>query len=372
MTRAAPARLLGLHDRGHLGVGAAADIAVYRERCADPRGDVRDARAGVQGRRASSRATAASPPRRPAACTSSCRSYDRSAAQRCAEHSRAPWLRESALRRRSRATSCAAAATAARLLPRERATPRRRRHDRAQRRRHRRHLRRSLPDEGDAAGRHRAQPRNGRCTRRSPPPASPPRSSPAAARPASRPSCPPSETPDGRPGVALLLFAMSGKELAKQIERRVGQCVLTCPTTAVFAGLDEGEPIALAQEPALLRRRLADQQGDRRPALLARAGDGRRVRRRGDHAGGQGASAAATCCCWRATPTPRSPAREAAVAAMRELPSVIMPFPGGVVRSGSKVGSKYPALSASTNHAFCPSLADAGRRQRADAGHRAA
>jgi formylmethanofuran dehydrogenase subunit A len=31
MTRAAPARLLGLLDRGHLGVGAAADIAVYRE-----------------------------------------------------------------------------------------------------------------------------------------------------------------------------------------------------------------------------------------------------------------------------------------------------------------------------------------------------
>ncbi|HRP67819.1 MAG TPA: formylmethanofuran--tetrahydromethanopterin N-formyltransferase, partial [Thauera sp.] len=38
------------------------------------------------------------------------------------------------------------------------------------------------------------------------------------------------ETPDGRPGVSVLLFSMSGKELAKQLERRVGQCVLTCPT----------------------------------------------------------------------------------------------------------------------------------------------
>jgi formylmethanofuran--tetrahydromethanopterin N-formyltransferase len=47
---------------------------------------------------------------------------------------------------------------------------------------------------------------------------------------------------------------------------------------------------------------------------------------------------------------------EAAVAAMRKLPNVVMPFPGGVVRSGSKVGSKYPALGASTNDAFCPSL----------------
>ena len=43
------------------------------------------------------------------------------------------------------------------------------------------------------------------------------------------------ETPDGRPGVSVLLFSMSGKELAKQLERRVGQCVLTCPTTAIYA-----------------------------------------------------------------------------------------------------------------------------------------
>ena len=59
----------------------------------------------------------------------------------------------------------------------------------------------------------------------------------------------PDETPDGRPGVALLFFAVSSKELAKQIERRVGQCVLTCPTTAVYAGLPlaAGEPMALGK-----------------------------------------------------------------------------------------------------------------------------
>ena len=55
---------------------------------------------------------------------------------------------------------------------------------------------------------------------------------------------PPGETPDGRPGISVLIFSMSGKELAKQIERRVGQCVLTCPTTAVYAGIDEGEAVA--------------------------------------------------------------------------------------------------------------------------------
>jgi len=59
----------------------------------------------------------------------------------------------------------------------------------------------------------------------------------------------PAETPDGRPGVALLLFAMSTKELTKQLEKRVGQCVMTCPTTAVFAGLpaDAGEALPLGR-----------------------------------------------------------------------------------------------------------------------------
>src|SRR6185437_5934100 len=57
----------------------------------------------------------------------------------------------------------------------------------------------------------------------------------------------PAETPDGRPGIAVLVFAMSGKELARQLERRVGQCVLTCPTTAVYAGISEGEAIALGR-----------------------------------------------------------------------------------------------------------------------------
>ncbi len=50
-------------------------------------------------------------------------------------------------------------------------------------------------------------------------------------------------------------------------------------------------------------------------------------------------------------------AAEAAVAAIADLPGVILPFPGGVVRSGSKVGSKrYKKMIATTNDAFCPTL----------------
>ena len=165
----------------------------------------------------------------------------------------------------------------------------------------------------------------------------------------------PAQTPDGRPGVALLLFAMSGKELIKQIERRVGQCVLTCPTTAVFAGIDDGEAVALGKNLRFFGDgwQIAKVIGGKRywripvmdgefvvqetTAVVKSVGGGNLLLLARDT---DAALAAA----------------EAAVAAMKRLPNVVMPFPGGVVRSGSKVGSKYPALGASTNHAFCPSL----------------
>jgi formylmethanofuran--tetrahydromethanopterin N-formyltransferase len=47
---------------------------------------------------------------------------------------------------------------------------------------------------------------------------------------------------------------------------------------------------------------------------------------------------------------------ETAINSIKNQPNIITPFPGGVVRSGSKVGSKYKALIASTNDAFCPTL----------------
>ena len=51
----------------------------------------------------------------------------------------------------------------------------------------------------------------------------------------------PAETPDGRPGVRVLLFAVSTAELQKQLGGRVGQCVLTSPGSACYAGLDGAE-----------------------------------------------------------------------------------------------------------------------------------
>lgn len=162
------------------------------------------------------------------------------------------------------------------------------------------------------------------------------------------------ETPDGRPGVAVLLFAVSSKELAKQVERRVGQCVLTAPTSAVFSGI-EGEPMNLGKNLRFFGDGYQNSKviGERRywriPVMdgefLCEETTGM-VRAVG---GGnllvlaRGSSEALAAC-------------EAAIAAMTKVPGAIMPFPGGVVRSGSKIGSKYKTLTASTNDAFCPTL----------------
>ncbi|WEN42966.1 Formyltransferase/hydrolase complex subunit D [Thauera sp. GDN1] len=173
------------------------------------------------------------------------------------------------------------------------------------------------------------------------------------------------ETPDGRPGASVLLFSMSGKELAKQLERRVGQCVLTCPTTAVYAGLDEGEAIALGRNLRFFgdgwqiskmidgkrywRVPVMDGEfvAEETTALVKAVGGGNLLLLARDT---DAALAGA----------------EAAVEAMRAVRGAIMPFPGGVVRSGSKVGSKYASLMASTNDAFCPALTPLARRSELD------
>ncbi|HEC75554.1 MAG TPA: formylmethanofuran--tetrahydromethanopterin N-formyltransferase [Methylophaga aminisulfidivorans] len=166
----------------------------------------------------------------------------------------------------------------------------------------------------------------------------------------------PSETPDGRPGVSVLIFAMGGKGLAKQVETRAGQCVLTSPTSALFSGLDNSEKeIALGQNlryfgDGFQISKMID--GKRYWRIPVMDGEFLTQEKTGVHdsVGGGNflvlaesqAQALAAC--------------EAAIEEMRKIPNVIMPFPGGVVRSGSKVGSKFKALNASTNDAFCPTL----------------
>jgi formylmethanofuran--tetrahydromethanopterin N-formyltransferase len=165
----------------------------------------------------------------------------------------------------------------------------------------------------------------------------------------------PAETPDGRPGVSLLLFAQARDALAKRLVSRVGQSVMTAPTTSCFDGLGAGEPVRVG---GVLRmfgdghqsaKRLDGIRYNRIPVMdgefliqdtffVAPAVGGGNLFILG---ASQGAALAAA---------------EAAVAAMKGVPGVGLPFPGGIVRSGSKIGSRYKGLHASTNDGYCPTL----------------
>ncbi len=165
------------------------------------------------------------------------------------------------------------------------------------------------------------------------------------------------ETPDGRPGVSVLLFATDSKTLEKQLQTRIGQCVLTCPTTAVFSGM-KGEPdkqIALGKNLRYFgdghqtSKMIGDKRFWRIPVM-----DGEFLCE--ETTGYQSAIGGGNILVMARSISQALLACEAAIDSMSMLPNIILPFPGGGVRSGSKVGSKYKFLNASTNHPFCPTL----------------
>ena len=165
----------------------------------------------------------------------------------------------------------------------------------------------------------------------------------------------PAETPDGRPGVSVLLFAMDKASLAKRLVERIGQCVMTCPTTACFSGLESehgasvGGKLRYFGDGYQISKKLADQRLWRIPVM-----DGEFLVQ--DRFGIQPAVGGGNLILCGANASVTVAAATAAVAAIRPLTDVALPFPGGVVRSGSKVGSRYKSLPASTNHAYCPTL----------------
>lgn len=165
----------------------------------------------------------------------------------------------------------------------------------------------------------------------------------------------PSETPDGRPGVSAMLFSMGGKTLRKQLETRAGQCVLTSPTSALFSGIEGGVRIPLGKNLRYFgdgfqtSKFINDKRYWRIPVM-----DGEFLVQ--ETTGQVEAIGGGNLLVLAESEIDALNACEKAVEEMRKIPNVILPFPGGVVRSGSKVGSKYKALGASTNDAFCPTL----------------
>ena len=165
------------------------------------------------------------------------------------------------------------------------------------------------------------------------------------------------ETPDGRPGVSVLVFGFDTEGLGGRLVDRVGQTVLTCPTTACFDGLPgAAERVVVGGQ----LRHLGDRYQSSK--LL----DGHRYWRipvmEGEFLveeafGVQRAIGGGNFLILAASQVAALEAAEAAVEAMRKVRGVVLPFPGGVVRAGSKVGAKTSKkMIASTNDAYCPTL----------------
>jgi formylmethanofuran--tetrahydromethanopterin N-formyltransferase len=170
-------------------------------------------------------------------------------------------------------------------------------------------------------------------------------------------------SPDGRFGLDCLFFAMSQEELEKQLIKRIGQAIMTSATSACYDG------------------ELPELTGQMEN--LSKLGIGGKLRYFGD--GYQASKLIGNRRYWRVpvmegeflvqeeftvgkgigggnflilaeNAEAALAAAEAAVQSIRSVRGLILPFPGGVVRSGSQVRSKYKFLIASTNTKFCPTL----------------
>ena len=163
------------------------------------------------------------------------------------------------------------------------------------------------------------------------------------------------DSPDLRPGVSILIFAMDTESLGKRLTERIGQCVMTCPTTACYNGLYEGSVVTVGGQLRYfgdghqISKALGGNKHWRIPVM-----DGEFLI--DDTFNVQESVGGGNILILAKSQQAALKAAKAATKAMREVSGVILPFPNGVVRSGSKVGSKYKSLIASTNHNYCPTL----------------
>lgn len=165
----------------------------------------------------------------------------------------------------------------------------------------------------------------------------------------------PEQTPDGRPGVLALFFTTSGKEMEKQLLNRLGQCVMTSPTSACYNGMEGEKQIKIGGK----LRYFGD--GFQSSKLI----DGRRFWRIPvmdgeffieENIGVSNAVGGGNFFILGENQQAVLSAAEAAVEVMRNVPGIIMPFSGGIVRSGSKIGSRYKGQHVSVNTSYCPSI----------------
>ncbi|MDB9751405.1 formylmethanofuran--tetrahydromethanopterin N-formyltransferase [Gammaproteobacteria bacterium] len=175
------------------------------------------------------------------------------------------------------------------------------------------------------------------------------------------------DSPDLRPGVSVLIFAMDAESLGKRLMERIGQCVMTCPTTACYNGLVGGSPVMVGGK----LRYFGDGH------QISKVIDGLKFWRIpvmdgeflvNDEFNVQEAVGGGNLLILGKDQKATLKAASAATKAMSQLTDIILPFPNGVVRSGSKVGSKYKKMIASTNDSYCPTLRGVVKKSELDDG----
>ena len=169
---------------------------------------------------------------------------------------------------------------------------------------------------------------------------------------------PPEKTPDGRPGAMIQIYHRTLHELKFQLLSRIGQCILTCPTTAAFNGIQDakkytrlGKSLSLFGDGYQKREDIWGRKVWRIPVM-----EGEFFIE--DRFGLKKAVAGGNLLIMAENQKAALQAAVDAVDAMGKVEGVVFTFPGGICRSGSKVGSMKYKLPASTNHPFCPAIKD--------------
>jgi formylmethanofuran--tetrahydromethanopterin N-formyltransferase len=167
---------------------------------------------------------------------------------------------------------------------------------------------------------------------------------------------PADKTPDNRPGALVQIYNRDRFELKHQLMERIGQCIMTCPTTAAFNGLTGKRVLKVGSSlryfgDGFQKKTMAGGRKCWKIPVM----EGNFIVE--DGFGAMEAVAGGNFMIFAENQADGLKAAEAAADAIRaRAPDVIMPFPGGVCRAGSKAGSLKYKMKASTNHPYCPTL----------------
>ncbi len=165
------------------------------------------------------------------------------------------------------------------------------------------------------------------------------------------------KTPDNRVGVLIQIYNRNRFELKNQMILRIGQCIMTCPTTSAFDAMPNakrklkvGRSIRLFGDGFQRKGLVGNRKVWKIPVM-----EGNFIVE--DTFGAAEAIAGGNLLILaKDTTSGLKAAEEAAKTIKTKASDVILPFPGGICRSGSKAGSLKYKLKASTNHPFCPGL----------------